>query len=253
MLATERQDMICRLVAERGSVTTPELMAALDASESTVRRDLAALNRMRKVVRFHGGACAPKKHMVIQDSSVAQKRTVNLSAKERIATYAATLVKPDDFVYIDAGSSTMQLVEALAEPGATYVTNSLPHALALLSKGFKTYLLGGMVKPVTEAVVGEDAIASLERLHFTVGFWGTNGISLEAGFTTPELSEAKVKEVSIRHTQSAYILADSSKFDQVSLVTFAPFDSASIICDHVDQDSAYSNAENIVDLEEEHQ
>lgn len=80
----------------------------------------------------------------------------------------------------------------------------------------KTYLLGGMVKPVTEAVVGEDAIASLERLHFTLGFWGTNGISLSAGFTTPELSEAKVKEVSIAHTQSPYVLADATKFDQVS-------------------------------------
>ena len=115
----------------------------------------------------------------------------------------------------------------------------------------KTYLLGGMVKPVTEAVVGEDAIASLERLHFTLGFWGTNGISLSAGFTTPELSEAKVKEVSIAHTQSPYVLADATKFDQVSLITFAAFDQASIITDHLDPESAYSNAENIVDLEEE--
>lgn len=115
----------------------------------------------------------------------------------------------------------------------------------------KTYLLGGMVKPVTEAVVGEDAIASLERLHFTLGFWGTNGISLSAGFTTPELSEAKVKEVSIAHTQSPYVLADATKFDQVSLITFAAFDQASIITDHLDPGSAYSNAENIVDLEEE--
>lgn len=251
MLATERQDLICKLVAEQGSVTTPELMAALDASESTVRRDLEALSRARKVVRVHGGACAPKTHMVIQDSPVAQKRAVNLPAKERIATYAATLVSPGDFVYIDAGSSTMELVEHLAEPQATYVTNSLAHAEALLAKGLSTYLLGGRVKPVTEAVVGEDAVAALERLHFTIGFWGTNGISFEAGFTTPELSEAKVKEVSLLHTQSPYILADATKFDQVSLVTFAPFERASIITDRVDPDSAYSNADNIVDLEEE--
>lgn len=251
MLATERQDLICKLVAQQGSVTTPELMAALDASESTVRRDLDTLMRERKVVRVHGGACAPKRHMVIQDSPVAQKRMVNLSAKEKIAAYAATLVNPDDFVYIDAGSSTMLLVESLAQTHATYVTNSLPHALALLSKGLKTYLLGGMVKPVTEAVVGEDAIASLERLHFTIGFWGTNGISRTAGFTTPELSEARVKEVSIAHTQSPYVLADTSKFDQVSLVTFASFEQAQVITDHLDSESAYSNAENIVDLEEE--
>lgn len=104
----------------------PELMAALDASESTVRRDLDTLMRQRKVVRVHGGACAPKRHMVIQDSPVAQKRMVNLSAKERIAAYAATLVNPEDFVFIDAGSSTMMLVDSLTETHATYVTNSFP-------------------------------------------------------------------------------------------------------------------------------
>jgi DeoR family fructose operon transcriptional repressor len=253
MLATERHDLILRLVAERGSVTTPELMSALNASESTVRRDLDALSSQHKIVRVHGGACAPKRRLVVQDSPVAQKRTQNLSAKERIAAYAATLIGPDDFVYVDAGSSTMLLVEHLANTGATFVTNSLPHAQALLAKGEKTYLLGGMVKPVTEAVVGPDAIEALGRMHFTVGFWGTNGISPDAGFTTPEISEARVKEASLRQAQSAYVLADSSKFGEVSLVTFARFDQATVITEHVDPDGSFGNAPNIVDLEEEHQ
>jgi DeoR family transcriptional regulator, fructose operon transcriptional repressor len=253
MLATERHDLILRLVAERGSVTTLELMSALDASESTVRRDLDALSSQRKIVRVHGGACAPKRRLVVQDSPVAQKRTQNLPAKERIAAYAATLIGPDDFVYVDAGSSTMLLVEHLVETGATFVTNSLPHAQALLAKGEKTYLLGGMVKPVTEAVVGPDAIEALGRMHFTVGFWGTNGISPEAGFTTPEISEARVKEASLRQAQSAYVLADSSKFGEVSLVTFARFDQAAVITEHVDPDGSFGNAPNIVNLEEEHQ
>ena len=253
MLATERHDLILRLVAERGSVTTPELMAALDASESTVRRDLDALSGQRKIVRVHGGACAPKRRLVVQDSPVAQKRAQNLPAKERIAAYAAALVGPDDFVYVDAGSSTMLLVEHLTETRATFVTNSLPHAQALLAKGAKTYLLGGTVKPVTEAVVGPDAIATLGRMHFTVGFWGTNGISPDAGFTTPELEEARVKEASLRQAQSAYVLADSSKFGEVSLVTFARFDQATVITEHVDPDGSFGNAPNIVDLEEEHQ
>ena len=124
-----------------------------------------------------------------------------------------------------------------------------------------------MVKPVTEAVVGSDAIAALARMHFTVGFWGTNGISPDAGFTTPELEEARVKEVratamrarlfrqatNLRQAQAAYVLADSSKFGQVSLVTFAQFDQATVITDHVDPNGTYGNVPNIVDLEEEHQ
>lgn len=62
---------------------------------------------------------------------------------------------------------------------------------------------------------------------------GTNGISLAAGFTTPDTDEAAVKKTAILHSYVAYILADHSKFNQVSSVTFAPADSACIITDYL--------------------
>ena len=234
MLARERQDIIFRLVRERGSVSTSELLAALGASESTVRRDLAILDEQHQLVRVRGGATAvdASTRLVLHDASVAQK----------------ALVGPDDFVYIDAGTSTMQLAEAITQTEATYFTNSIPHAQLLLAKGCKTYLPGGMVKPLTEALVGEATIASLENLHFTLGFWGTNGISREAGFTTPEYSEAKVKEVSMVHTLRRYVLADQSKFDQVSLVTFASFEDATILTDQLPSDGSFQDADNVVEV-----
>ncbi len=142
----------------------------------------------------------------------------------------------------------MQLAEAITQTEATYFTNSIPHAQLLLAKGCKTYLPGGMVKPLTEALVGEATIASLENLHFTLGFWGTNGISREAGFTTPEYSEAKVKEVSMVHTLRRYVLADQSKFDQVSLVTFASFEDATILTDQLPSDGSFQDADNVVEV-----
>lgn len=250
MLARERQDIIVRLVHERGSVTTQELMATLGASESTIRRDLEILDEQRQLVRVRGGATAAVSHarLVLHDASVAQKRDVITVAKRAIGVRAASLVGPDDFVYIDAGTSTMQLAEAITQTEATYFTNSIPHAQLLLAKGCKTYLPGGMVKPLTEALVGEATIASLENLHFTLGFWGTNGISREAGFTTPEYSEAKVKEVSMVHTLRRYVLADQSKFDQVSLVTFASFEDATILTDRLPQGGSFQDADNVVEV-----
>ena len=186
--------------------------------------------------------------LVLHDASVAQKRDVNTVAKRAIGVRAASLVGPDDFVYIDAGTSTMQLAEAITQTEATYFTNSIPHAQLLLAKGCKTYLPGGMVKPLTEALVGEATIASLENLHFTLGFWGTNGISREAGFTTPEYSEARVKEVSMVHTLRRYVLADQSKFDQVSLVTFASFEDATILTDRLPQGGSFQDADNVVEV-----
>lgn len=250
MLARERQDIIVRLVRERGSVTMPELIAELGASESTIRRDLAVLDKQHQLLRVRGGATAvtSRARLVLHDTSVAQKRDVNTVAKRAIGARAAALVGPDDFVYIDAGTSTMQLAEAITQTEATYFTNSIPHAQLLLAKGCKTYLPGGMVKPLTEALVGEATIASLENLHFTLGFWGTNGISREAGFTTPEYSEAKVKEVSMVHTLRRYVLADQSKFDQVSLVTFASFEDATILTDQLPSDGSFQDADNVVEV-----
>ena len=250
MLARERQDIIVRLVHERGSVTTQELMAMLGASESTVRRDLEVLDKQHQLSRVRGGATATisRARLILHDASVAQKRDVNTVAKRAIGARAAALVGPDDFVYIDAGTSTMQLAEAITQTEATYFTNSIPHAQLLLAKGCKTYLPGGMVKPLTEALVGEATIASLENLHFTLGFWGTNGISREAGFTTPEYSEARVKEVSMVHTLRRYVLADQSKFDQVSLVTFASFEDATILTDRLPQGGSFQDADNVVEV-----
>ena len=232
MLARERQDIIVRLVHERGSVTTQELMAMLGASESTIRRDLEILDEQHQLVRVRGGATAAvsRARLVLHDASVAQKRDVNTVAKRAIGVRAA------------------QLAEAITQTEATYFTNSIPHAQLLLAKGCKTYLPGGMVKPLTEALVGEATIASLENLHFTLGFWGTNGISHEAGFTTPEYSEARVKEVSMVHTLRRYVLADQSKFDQVSLVTFASFEDATILTDRLPQGGSFQDADNVVEV-----
>ena len=250
MLARERQDIIVRLVRERGSVTMPELIAALGASESTIRRDLAVLDEQHRLLRVRGGATdvTSRARLVLHDASVAQKRDVNAAAKRAIGVRAASLVGPDDFVYIDAGTSTMQLAESITQTEATYFTNSIPHAQLLLAKGCRTYLPGGMVKPLTEALVGEATIASLENLHFTLGFWGTNGISREAGFTTPEYSEAKVKEVSMVHTLRRYVLADQSKFAQVSLVTFASLGDATILTDRLPEDGSFDDADNVVEV-----
>ena len=160
MLARERQDIIIRLVREHGSVTTSELMSMLGASESTVRRDLEILDKQHQLSRVRGGATAvvSRARLVLHDASVAQKRDVNTVATRAIGARAAALVGPDDFVYIDAGTSTMQLAEAITQTEATYFTNSIPHAQLLLAKGCKTYLPGGMVKPLTEALVGEATI-----------------------------------------------------------------------------------------------
>lgn len=248
MLAEERWTTILDLVERQKTVTVQELTDRLSTSESTVRRDLNQLDHMKKLKKVHGGATCIDPQYVLSDQSMTEKYELNSEEKVVIAVYAARLIGPDDFVYIDSGTTTERLVDRIEETRALYVTNSISHARKLVMKGCRVILPGGEIKPTTEALVGADTVEWLRRYQFTVGFWGTNGVSADTGFTTPETSEAMVKKISMEHSRKRYVLADEDKFSKVSLVSFADFDSAVIITNHV-PDKNLLSYKNIVEVD----
>lgn len=231
MLAEDRLEKIVALVNEHGSITATDLMQLLDASESTIRRDLTRLAQLGRIVKVHGGATAVNRTVVSADQTVYEKYSVHLEEKTAIGRFAAAFIGPDDFVYIDAGSTTERLVDFITETRATYFTNSISVAHTLLSKGCRVLVPAGELKPVTEALVGEQTVETLRRYHFTVGFFGANGATPDEGFTTPETGEALVKSTALAQTLRPYVLCDSSKFSMVSPVTFADFDDATVVTD----------------------
>ena len=92
--------------------------------------------------------------------TVAQKNELNCDAKRKIAEYAASLIEPDDFVFLDAGTTTAHMIDFIRATSAVFVTNAVAHAQRLASRGFKVILVGGELKSSTEAVVGNQAIIS---------------------------------------------------------------------------------------------
>ena len=114
-----------------------------------------------------------------------------------------------------------------------------------------TLLPGGELKELTEVLVGTETADILRRYHFTIGFWGTNGVDAKTGFTTPEFNEAAVKRIGIENTLRRYVLCDSSKFSKVSLITFARFGSATIITDCLPEHmQAYRGEGSIIEVGE---
>lgn len=229
MIAEERLARIVEMVGRSGAVGVAELAEALGASESTIRRDLDRLDQAGRLVKVHGGAAAAGAPGILRDASMSERAGLHVAEKRAIAARAAALVGPDDFVYLDAGSTVDRLVEAITETRALYATDSVSHATKLAARGCRVIVLGGELKSVTEALVGPDALAAIARYHFTLGFWGTNGVTPEAGHTTPDRNEAMVKQASMERTERRYVLADASKLGRTSLVEFAPFDSADIL------------------------
>ena len=105
MLTEQRYEIILGLLREKNSVTVTELKDILNASESTVRRDITALYKAGKLTRVFGGAVALEHTVNAYEPTVAQKVELNIEEKKKIAVYAAALIRPEDFVYLDAGTS----------------------------------------------------------------------------------------------------------------------------------------------------
>ena len=202
MLTEERFAKILSILESMGSVTVQQLMTELDASESTIRRDLNALDANGQLTKVHGGAILKTVAYSTKDDNVISRKEKNRDAKNKIAKYAAEQIASGDFVYLDAGTTTELMIEYITSRQAVFVTNAISHAKRLAERGFTVYLLGGEFKAVTEAIVGEEAVTTLEKYNFTKGFWVTNGVSLQKGYSTPELKEAMVKKKSMENCRN---------------------------------------------------
>ena len=194
MLTQQRHEIILELLREKGSITVTEVKDLLDTSESTVRRDITALDKEGKLEKVFGGAVELKERVTAYEYSVAEKMGLKLEEKDRIAKYAAGLIQDEDFVYIDAGTTTGDILKFLKVTRAVFVTNAVVHAQTLAGRGFKVLLVGGELKSTTEAVIGNQAMNTIRGYHFTKGFFGTNGLTRKSGCTTPACYNIKKRE-----------------------------------------------------------
>ena len=248
MLTEERLQEILKLLEKKGSISTQEIMDTLDVSESTARRDLMALDEQGRLMKVRGGALLKDDTYSTREATMSQKKMLNLEEKKVIARYAASLLEADDFVFLDAGSTTELMIDYMTEKDVTFVTNAVSHAKKLSEKGYTTYILGGEFKATTEAIVGDETVESLQKYNFTKGFWGTNGVNDKVGFSTPDAREAMVKKTAMQHCAERYVLSDPSKISRISCVKFADFVNAFIITTKI-SDEKYAGYENIVEVQ----
>lgn len=214
MLVQHRKERILDLLTQKKTVSMQEFVSKLGVSESTLRRDLIALEESNLLTRVHGGATITKG--IGKEQKMSQKESINQTVKMRMAKFASTLIHPDSQIYVDAGTATLELVRVLpTHLNLHLVTNGVDHALLALQRGIEVTLLGGTVKPNTHAIAGMTAYKQLEKMNFSFSFIGMNGLSTGQGLTTTNLDEATIKESAMHQSQKIRILIDDSKIDQV--------------------------------------
>lgn len=240
MLTPERYQIILSLLKEKQVAKIHEFIEATSSSESTIRRDLIHLEKSGHLKRVHGGAALLQGKRL--EPSVVEKATRNLSEKQRIAQEAASLIEAGDSIYLDAGTTTLQMVTYVNQPGITVVTNGLNVIDALMDKGIDTYLLGGKVKNTTRAIIGRATLESLQTYRFDKCFMGVNGIHPEYGYTTPDPEEALIKMTAISISREAFVVADQTKFGEISFSKIADVSQATIITSGLDSEQQRSFA-----------
>ncbi len=237
MITKKRQEFILDSLKKEGRVTVVELVEALQTSESTIRRDLSQLEQLNVLKRVHGGAILPDS--MVAEKSYSDKAQLNKSAKQHIASKAASLVSNGDTIYLDAGTTTYEMISYLKEKEVIVVTNGLDHIEKLIANQITCYVIGGKVKTQTKAIVGYEAYKALDRYQFDKCFIGANAVHHKYGYTTPDSEEAMMKEKAIAKSQQAYVLADETKFNHISFIKFAAIKEAAIITNKVDEIKGY--------------
>jgi DeoR family fructose operon transcriptional repressor len=208
--APERRERLRQIVRSRRAVRVEDLKSELGVSVATVRRDLDELQESGALRRVHGGAVSVDERLV--ETRFDAKATERASEKRRIASRALELIEPDETIYIDSGSTCLELARLVASRSdLTVVTNSLPAIAELASQGPRVIVIGGELRPLSQAIVGPLSVPLLDELFVDRAFMGTFGLSLDAGLTTTDPAEAFTKSNVLARARQTVLLVDGSK------------------------------------------
>jgi DeoR/GlpR family transcriptional regulator of sugar metabolism len=215
MLAETRRRRLLDLVTRQGYATLDELIRALDVSESTVRRDLEALDQAGAVKRTHGGAIYTGE---VRSMPAFDDRTATAAAEKRaIGRAVAAMFQDGETVLLDGGTTTLEVARALVGRNLQVVTNSLPIAQLLASsQNTDLILLGGYVYPRTGVALGPLAIAAMQSIRVRTSILGAGGVVAEGIYNSNSLLVETERQM-MDCAQDVMIVADHTKFGRLAL------------------------------------
>lgn len=220
-LPAERQRKILGVVRDRHAVRVSTLSDLLGVSEVTVRRDLEDLEQRGMLERTHGGAISTQRLGAEPAYIEAIRRRA--SEKRAIGKTAAAMVRPGDTIFLNGGTTTLQVVRHLRSAGTRIITNHVGIALEAADRDLDLILVGGEYRTPSNSCVGSFATQTLRSVFATRSFIGSEGLSIRSGLTTPAAPEAEIARVMIEQTQGdVVVVADSTKVGTIADFSIAP-------------------------------
>lgn len=222
--AEDRKEEILSLIRTRNRVYVAELSEKLMVSEVTIRKDLQELERRGETKRVHGGAINVYNTGV--EPNLLELEQINIEEKRAIAAKAFEQMDDNDVLFMDASTTTRAIVPLICqhpEKRLTIITSSVLMAADLANVEHVTlFMIGGTMRGTMCCVEGPYSIDFIREFHADKVFFGANGFDVDDGITITNVNASLLKRAMIEHSAQVYLLADSSKFNCVTLSRVCP-------------------------------
>ena len=213
MVNREReQEILSILKTTNAFVTVRQLCESLYASESSIRRDLKALEARGLVKRSYGGAELENNYSNIVTFNYRTQQ--NIGAKRKIAQKAATLIKDGDIIFLDQSSTAFYLAEAIIDRSSlTVVTNNIEITMLLANSKIRLLSSGGFLSDENRnCLIGGDAQRTFEGIYADIVFFSVKAVSEDGVVTDCSREEVVVRDAMLNNAAQKVLLCDSSKF-----------------------------------------
>lgn len=221
MFIEERHEKILQMLKDKKRVEVQELSDLFEVSEDTIRRDLRIMEQKGKVHRTYGGAILPDKVNSYENFIV--RENIQNDVKQSIASLAQSFIQERDTLLLDGSTTVAKIVPLLSGyKNLTVITNSITIAYDILHQcpNINLHIIGGIVRNDIGNSISIESLKDIEKLYVDKVFLSACSISLKGELTTPIIEDAHVKKAMLNAGREVYILADSSKFGQKSLMEF---------------------------------
>jgi DeoR/GlpR family transcriptional regulator of sugar metabolism len=228
-----RMQKVIELLSKEERLSVDEIAAQFEISLPTARRMCVQLANEGKAVRIHGGL----QRLPQQQSTYSfdQLNNENIEEKRRIARYAMSLVKNNQVIFLEAGTTLLQAAIALSEriknnelTNVMVFTNSLLN-LEVLHPVCNVNMIGGQYRDERKDFIGYMSELAIRGLQFDYCFMGADGISLTKGIMAMDIDTVRFDRELANHSDQVVILAHSAKLYRNSLISFVSIDDVSCI------------------------
>ncbi|MGM0126321.1 DeoR family transcriptional regulator, myo-inositol catabolism operon repressor [Enterococcus sp. AZ194] len=218
-MKSKRIDEIEAYVIELGNVSFDDLSKKFKVSLNTLRRDINELIKKGNIEKVYGGVRSIQGRLI--DYKV--RNITNSSAKRKIGEIAATLIEEGDVIYIDSGTTTVQLLTYLnPTTRCTILTNNFDVIeFCTYHPNLELIVLGSHYKFSTRSFVELSYNQELTSVNINKAFMAATGIGIKNGATNSDVLEQQIKKAICQRSREIYLLADHTKFGHTTLMTYS--------------------------------